>query len=138
MASFSAMISRMIPNTRHETPIRCALLTSQALALAPVFRQHKLAPPQAALVFPRNDLPFLHARMARDRPPAADQFNLKLRLSNKAIPAQSIGALGPGETRHQLIADQFLEKLRRFLAAGIESVADQAFLVRLWSVDGSV
>src|SRR5262249_42928668 len=44
---------------------------------------------------------------------------------------------GIGQKGHRLIADQFLQKLRGFLATGVKRLSDQAFLLQIRDVDGS-
>src|SRR5262245_39157755 len=80
------------------------------------------------------DFPGRYPRVVCDRPGVSHHLDFEARLTDKAVPAQSLGlkVLVPGSKKgYRLLADQLLEEPSRLLAARVERIADQALLLQI-------
>src|SRR5262245_16368918 len=110
----------------------------QSGSLAPALRCDKFPPPQATLILPRNEFREFGGAVARNSPPVSHHRLLNKRFSGIGDAARSMPFSAKGKKGHLLIADQFSKKLRRFLAAGIDRIAEHRLLLQFRGIHDAV
>ena len=79
--------------------------------------------------------------MMRNRPPVSNQFDVQIDLADESgryTDLLAFDMLRVDKARYLLVADQFAEKLRSFLATRIRRISNQPLLFQFWRIDGTI